>query len=392
MGRGMIRARGKSLQVRVYTGSVGGQSRYAYSVVPWQGSDAATRRAAEKRLTQMQAEVDQGKRNAGPEGTFASLAERWWEVALPNWAPSTADGYRSLLDRHVLPEFGARRARNITTEDIDDFYRRLRAGDLAPATILKIHHSILARALDQGVRWKWLPANPAVGAQVPKLVRDRADPPAPEDVDRLLAAAAKVDADWWLYLRLAVVTGARRGELLALRWSVIDGAEITIRASHVRGRKGRPETRERTKSNRDRSVWIDDGTATQLAAMHTRHLAEARACGAKLHKDGFVFAREPDGAEPWKPDSTYKRFCRLRKRLGLTCTIHDLRHYVATQLLDEGVPLPEVSAILGHSHTGVTATVYAHSVRRARSKAGDIMGRKLAAGPSSSEERPFDAR
>jgi integrase len=373
----MIRPKGTSLEVRVYAGMVDGKRRYVYRRVKWQGSKKATERAAEQVLTQLLAEVDQGG-HTGPDALYSALIERWWQVAVPDWSPSTASSYRYLLDGRILPELGAKRIRHISTEDLDVYYGRLRA-EVGPTSITKIH-SVIRSSLAQAVRWGWLPRNPADDARPPRVTKRRIEPPTTSDVDRILAAFIDLDPDVYVYLRLAVVTGARRGELLALRWSVISGDSIMIQASHVRGMNG-PVTREQTKSRRDRKVWVDTGTAAELVAMHRRHLEEAMACGARLGPDAFVFSREPDGAQPWKPDSTSQRFSRMRGRLGLTCRIHDLRHYVATQLIGEGVSIPDVSKILGHANPAVTAAIYAHSIEENRAGAGNIMGAKLAKRP-----------
>src|SRR5207248_5999057 len=100
------------------------------------------------------------------------------------------------------------------------FYASLRT-HLSPARVLKVH-SILRAALRQAVRWQMITDNPATHASPPRPVRPPVQAPTPDDVARLLAAAQAEDPEFALYLRLAAVTGARRGELCALRWDDID--------------------------------------------------------------------------------------------------------------------------------------------------------------------------
>ena len=101
----------------------------------------------------------------------------------------------------------------------------------------------------------------------------------------------------------------------------------------------------------------------------------AEQCGAELRHDGFVFSRDVLGELPWRPDSgvTY-RFERLRKRVDLeTVRFHDLRHYVATRLLDAGLPVRAVSERLGHASATTTLTIYAHAVPATDRRAAQIM-------------------
>jgi integrase len=100
---------------------------------------------------------------------------------------------------------------------------------MAPATVRQVH-AILRRTLDQAARWCWIPANPAALASPPRLGSVEIRPPTPEEVTRLLATAYEADPDFAVLLWLAATTGARRGELCALRWRNVDleAAELLI--------------------------------------------------------------------------------------------------------------------------------------------------------------------
>jgi integrase len=100
---------------------------------------------------------------------------------------------------------------------------------MAPAIVRQVH-AILRRALDQAARWGWIPANPAALASPPRLGSVKIRPPTPEEVSRLLATAYEADPDFAVLLWLDATTGARRGELCALRWGSVDleAAELLI--------------------------------------------------------------------------------------------------------------------------------------------------------------------
>jgi integrase len=106
---------------------------------------------------------------------------------------------------------------------------------MAPATVRQVH-AILRRALDQAARWGWIPANPAALASPPRLGSAKIRPPTPEEVSRLLETAYEADPDFAVLLWLAATTGARRGELCALRWGHVDleAAELRTRLQDLR--------------------------------------------------------------------------------------------------------------------------------------------------------------
>jgi integrase len=219
-------------------------------------------------------------------------------------------------------------------------------------------------ALELAVIYEWIPRNPAAKATTGEV--DDADEDeeavAPEDVRRLLDQAAK-SPEWFTFLALGAVTGTRRGELHALRWSRIGAGTVTF--SHVisLGPSGPVEVPKRSKNKgRSRTVALGPAT-TELLTSHRARMAErALRLGASLPRDAFVFSAEPDCSRPWYPDSTTHRFRRLCDKLGLAeVHVHSLRHYVSTMGLDEGFALPTVAGRLGHADGGrMTLSRYAH--------------------------------
>jgi integrase len=148
---------------------------------------------------------------------------------------STRVTYKGYIERTILPTLGHLPLRRLDTATLDRFYSELRARGgvggrpMAPATVRQVH-AILRRALDQAARWGWVPANPAALASPPRLGSAEIRPPTPEEVSRLLEAAYEADPDFAVLLWLAATTGARRGELCALRWGSVDleAAELLI--------------------------------------------------------------------------------------------------------------------------------------------------------------------
>lgn len=120
---------------------------------------------------------------------------------------------------------------------------------------------------------------------------------------------------------------------------------------------------------------LDDRTTALLTAHAERMHDRARACRLKLAGDAFVFSNAADGSEPWFPDSVSRSFRRLCEREGLHgVRLHDLRHFVATQLLSAGVDVRTVAGRPGHRNAATTLNVYAHFLEQSDRAAADIIG------------------
>lgn len=221
MGRGSIRQRGSdSWELRVYQGTDAQTGKQRWLTKTVHGS----RRSAERRLGELVTEAGYARIRAG---TMADLLERWFAAASPSWAASTVRETVSLMRCHLLPHLGHLPVAKLTTADIDDLYAHLlRSGGrdgrpLASGTVHRIH-VVLHRALAQAVRWEWVWLNPASQASPPRVEPAEVRPPTPAQVTTLLAAVEATDPALFTYLRLAVSTGARRSQLLALRWADVD--------------------------------------------------------------------------------------------------------------------------------------------------------------------------
>ena len=258
------------------------------------------------------------------------------------------------MDRNLLPALGTVPLSKLKAGDLDRFYRKLsvdggsRSGPLAPGTVRRIH-GILRRALGQGMKWGWIGVNPAVATTPPRVPQPDINPPSSAEVARLLRRAAETSPELACFLMLSAATGARRSEIVALRWSDIDLSNRTVAISRgvVTGPDGLVE--KDTKSHAARRLALDESAAFVLGD-HAAHMrANAAASRITLADTAFVFSNTVDGSEPWYPDSVSRSFQRLCKQEGLTgVRLHDLRHFVASQLLSAGVDVRTVAGRLGH--------------------------------------------
>jgi integrase len=314
------------------------------------------------------------------EGTLGDLVIKWREVGTLNLSPTTLAEYERLLAKRILPRFGKTKVRAIRAADVDAFYAELQRGrggakPLGTQSIQHIH-AVLRRLLNQAVRWGWISTSPIAKATPPRVRRFDLTIPDPQDIRRILSKCDTSDPDLGCFLRLAAVTGARRGELCALRWSDVGVTfgSLSIARSLV-GNRNDDLVEKGTKTHASRRVSLDSTTLASLEVHRRRCTERALACGAKVPKSAFVFSDSPDGATPWRPDRVTRAFRRLSDGLGITgVRLHDLRHFAATQLLAAGVPVKTVATRLGHANASTTLNVYAHHLESSDEEAAQVLG------------------
>ncbi|MEO8695417.1 MAG: site-specific integrase, partial [Acidimicrobiales bacterium] len=327
---------------------------------------AHTKREAEELLSRMLSEVHGGQ-HGGPDVSMGELFERWYELASPDWSPKTALETRRYLNNYLIPHLGKVKVRKVTTASLDGLYTKLRksggrkGAPLSPSSVRRIHVAVRG-ALTQAKRWGWIVHNPAADASPGKLKAAEITPPDAAAVAKLIRAAGAEESEFGIFLRMAATTGARRAELCALRWSDIDMAKgsLVIRRAMVEHPGGGFLVKD-TKTHASRRIAIDPVMVKALASHRVRMAARGLAAGTPLGKHAYVFSYALDCADPWRPDVVTRRFVRLRDRLGLEdVRLHDLRHFVATRMLADGVAVPTVSGCLGHASSATTLNVYAH--------------------------------
>jgi integrase len=165
-----------------------------------------------------------------------------------------------------------------------------------------------------------------------------------------------------MFLTMCAAMGCRRGEVLALRWSDIAGGIAIVARSLTQTRERGLEFKS-VKNEKPHAVALDEDTLAALESHRKRQDAFREQFGPNYAADLDLIFANPDGT-PFKPDSisaTVSRICR-RLKLPKGANLHALRHTHASSLLSEGVPLPVVSARLGHSSMRTTSDIYAHMI------------------------------
>jgi integrase len=359
----MIRKRADYWQVKVYAGRdpLTGKERYEYD-------RARTKREAQHVEAALKAKVAEGRHRATAARTVADLVERWyeWRQGVKEISPTTAEGYRRQIDQRIIPALGRIPVRRLDVETLDTFYAELcrrgrDGGKPLSASTVRAVHTVLSGSLRQAVAWGWIAHNPARLATPPSVQRSDVVPPPVEQVAGLLATALERNPKLGLFLRLAVVLGARRGELCGLRWQAIDldRGEVLLERGVVYV-TGQPLIDKATKTGSKRRLALDARTVKLLRAYRERVEGVARELGCTLPASAYVFSREPDGSRPMHPSHMTHQFVDLARSRGVRCRLHDLRHLMVSYLISQGVDWRTAAGRAGHAGPQMTLGTYAH--------------------------------
>lgn len=281
--------------------------------------------------------------------TISDLCERYHhEHSAAHKKPSSIAEERRMMDKILIPRFGTKKVAEIVRPDIAKLHRSLEKSPFTANRILALLSHMMTMAMKWGLRPEGV--NPCRG--IPKFKeKPKERYLLPEEIDRLFAVLDGVGADDPVIaalFRLSVMTGARRGELLNLKWSEVD----------LRNK---------------RFKLLDSKTGPKI--IHLSGPAAAVVQGIQpVHGNPYVFPGRIDG----KPlVSVKKAWDNIRKKAGIQdARIHDLRHTFASIGVQNGIPLFDVGKLMGHRSLSTTAR-YAHLLDKNLTDAVDRIASKI---------------
>jgi integrase len=328
--------------------SPAGRRRYARAV-------RRTRKDAQTALKELQRAADAGL-TPGQSSTVETFLGWWLDHALGDVTAATSARYRRAVNDWIAPHIGTIRLNKLSPAHVQMMLVRLEENGLSPKS-RSLARDILARALRWAEQTNVVGRNVARIVQGPKSTRKISDALTATEAQAVLAKAKgdRLEALAVVALRL----GVRQGEALGLRWEDVDleAGELTVARSKTRAG--------------ERTVPLVAGTATALREHRRRQLEERVAAGPLWIDTGFVFTTQQ--GKPIHPRIALGWWHQLTLAAGVgRRRFHAARHTTAVLLLDQGVSLETVSAVLGHSNLSITADVYARvtqdSKRRALAK------------------------
>lgn len=335
---------------------------------------APTRKALEALQAKTLHELQTGAYVEPSTVTLAAYLARWLEAAEPTIRPSTYDLYRRIIARHLTPGIGALPLGALTPLHIQQHYAE-KLTTLKPATVRQ-QHAILHRALDQAIKWRLLVRNPTEAVDPPRVrASELTTWTAPQARAFLDGTADDALAALW---RLALTTGMRQGELLALRWQDVDldRGNLAVRRTLTRDRAGRWAVGDPKSAAGRRSLALPPACVAALKRHKAQQTERRLQWGAAWQDGGLIFDR--GGGGMLTPSTLKYSYRRLLTRLDLpVIRFHDLRHTAATLMLAEGIHPKIVAERLGHSAISMTLDRYSHVSMDMQREAADRLERAL---------------
>jgi integrase len=338
-------------------------------------SKQAAMDAEAKRRTEELQKIELAKAGVAPIAaalptTLSMLFQEFFrQHAEEKLAPKTVERYKELAAT-LAPELLAMPLTEITPLHLSrEWSRLLKSGghhrktkEARPLSGKTVRHiaGLVSSAFSRAVKWGLVKTNPVEHSEPPVPKKHRGIALSPAQQNLVFGAAS---GPWCLatFLEVAAATGARRGEILALRWSDLQEGRALITRSLTQTRQ--TVEFKGTKTERPRDVKIPPSAMDTLEEHRKRQDEFRREHGPDYRSDLDLIFANPDGT-PLRPNSVSSAVSLLFRRLGLPkgASLHSLRHSHGSHLLANGVPLPVVSERLGHSSVRTTAEVYAHAI------------------------------
>jgi integrase len=326
-----------------------------------------SRKDAEKELRRLLRSLDTGEHVDPNRITVREWLETWLAAVRSEVAPKTHERYGEIVNLLLIPALGNLQVAKLAPVHIQDAYngwatggrRDGKPGGLAPRTRRHIHR-ILSAALTRAVEQQLIARNPCdvFKKRLPKVERREMAVLTPEQSARLLDALRHSHIYWPVLIALA--TGVRRGEVLAIRWRNVDLDRGTVRIVESLEQIKTGLRFKAPKTDRARAVTLPSFAVEELRRLKREQAESLLALGVRQAGDTLVCARR-DG-KPLQPQSLTHEFPRFLARLTDVPRVrfHDLRHSHATQLLLAGVHPKVAQERLGHSTVTTTLDLYSH--------------------------------
>lgn len=294
--------------------------------------------------------------------TVTQYIENWLELKKEELKPKTLLNYKQHLYNHVIPEIGKLKIADITSDNIKKVMRRLENKNITGATALR-HFRTMSSLFQNAVYDGYLEINPVRQVKPPSTIKKESEFYDIDTIRILIEELKKEDFPTAVPLSIAINTGLRRGEIIALTWDDIEfqNKRISVNKSccYVDGIQTRvsPKTSNSTRYVPMTKQLMQLLSNAKLSAK-TENVCEYNGAWMKYHHTSDLLKYFIDKI---KTQEIYKQFPNI--------TYHKLRHTMATILIKNGVGVRDISAILGHAQTSTTLNIYSHSFLKSQEEA-----------------------
>ena len=293
---------------------------------------------------------------------------------------STIVRYKELTTR-IYPAIGHIKLCDLRVDHLNNLYTSLSAdgankrtgGKLSAKTIIE-HHRLISTVLEQAFKERLVIFNVARQAELPRAEKKEVNYFQPEQIEAIRNALENEQPKWKMLVHLFLITGARRGEILGLKWDKVEFDKNRIYICNnilYTPDRGIYEDTPKTEKSK-RYVTLPRETMNELKKYRQYQAQEFFKNGIPQSINGFVFA-QIDGS-PMHPDSVTDYLNKFSKKYDLPhINAHAFRHTMASMLYFNGVDSVSISKRLGHAQVSTTANIYAHIMEEADQRNADIL-------------------
>ena len=376
-----IRKRNNSYLIRVSCGyDTNGKQIVKY--MTWKPDKELTVKQAEKEATR-QAVIFEEQCKNGITGTHKSIklsdfCIMYLDIKRDILAPRTYEYYNNLIESLIIPVLGNVKLSELKTTHIQQFIKHLQSNNNnSPATI-KRKLAVLQSILKQAVKLDIIESSPANAEKLtlPKIVTPKVEIFTKQEAAEILSCLESEPLQFQVLIQLAIMTGARLGELTGLKFSDIDyqNCTITIERS-VYKVTGQPISTKAPKDNDIRTITVNSHCIDLIRLLKAEKTKQAISMGKAWHNEDWLFTQQ-NGVIIY-PQTLSKQFSKFLERNGLKHRkFHSLRHTSATLLLYGGVNIKQVQERLGHGNIKTT-NLYLHCISEADEEAANVLQNML---------------
>lgn len=370
MGMGHVKKRGKtwSYIVDVYDSSGKRKQKWV--------SGFATEKEAKKALAQKLVEINAGTYIEPNKESIKDFMEWWMTSKKSKLRPGTVRAYNWLINTHIIPGIGHIQLSKLKPQQLESFYDQLLDNGLAPRSI-KAAHNIIHSMLKKAQTFEIVSRNVAQLVETPKTSKPKMNVWEADHVMRFLETASQ-SRNYIVYV-LALTTGMRMGELLALRWKNVnyngDKANISVTETFSKSDHGYEFQDPKTKTSNRLIALPKD--VTELLKAHRKEQLKEKLKNGHLYEDQDLIIATKIGTPVYPRNLSRQWYNLLEKANVPAIRFHDLRHTHATLMLKQGIHVKIVSERLGHSNISVTLDTYSHVLPHMQEEAADAIGSLL---------------
>lgn len=388
--------KGTSYRIRVFVGT-DAQGKKIHAVETWRPpkpdlSESKLNKLLLEEKARFEAEVKSGHYSPS-RMTVAEFIPQFLELIGKDHSPTTVHSYKRVCEAYILPALGHRKMREITPLDVQKFVQQLEnlppadrtgkreAADsarISPATV-KRYYCVLQSLLGHACKLGLIAENPANSARItlPRQTHEKVETFSPEEMNQIFSGLMQEKMKYQVIVYLAFITGARRGELCALKWENIhlegDQPYIDILLSSYKLPGEEVHTKEPKSETSRRPIAIPEDAAALLVSYRREQMKQADKMGDMWkNREGWLFTTfdgepmDPGTVSRWWPKFLDKNSIPRRK-------FHAIRHTSATIALESGGNIKAVSARLGHAQLSTT-NIYLHGTKTADAAIADSLG------------------